>query len=40
LLNVKSIENHIKIRCHEILANPTGGKLELREGVHIRKKAE
>jgi ribosomal protein S27E len=28
------------VRCHEILATPTGGKLEMKDGVHIRKKAE
>jgi ribosomal protein S27E len=27
-------------RCNEILATPTGGKLELRDGVHIKRKAE
>jgi ribosomal protein S27E len=27
-------------RCGEVLAEPTGGKLELRDGVHIRRKAE
>jgi ribosomal protein S27E len=27
-------------RCNEILATPTGGKLEMRDGVHIRRKAE
>ena len=26
--------------CGEVLANPTGGKLEMKDGVHIRKKAE
>jgi ribosomal protein S27E len=30
----------IKFRCGEVLAEPTGGKLELRDGVHIRRKAE
>jgi ribosomal protein S27E len=27
-------------RCNEILATPTGGKLEMKDGVHIRRKAE
>ena len=27
-------------KCGEILATPTGGKLELKDGVHIRKKDE
>ena len=26
--------------CGEILATPTGGKIELKEGVHIRRKGE
>ena len=26
--------------CNEILATPTGGKLELRDGIRIRRKAE
>ena len=26
--------------CNEVLATPTGGKLELKEGVHIRRKVE
>lgn len=26
--------------CNEILATPTGGKLEFKEGVHIRRKPE
>ena len=26
--------------CGEVLATPTGGKLELKEGVHIRRKGE
>jgi len=27
-------------KCNEILATPTGGKLEMKDGVHIRRKAE
>jgi small subunit ribosomal protein S27e len=27
-------------KCNEVLATPTGGKLELKDGVKIRKKAE
>lgn len=26
--------------CGEVLATPTGGKLELKDGVHIRRKGE
>ena len=26
--------------CGEVLGTPTGGKLDLKVGVHIRKKAE
>ncbi len=27
-------------QCQEILATPTGGKLSLKEGVHVRRKGE
>ena len=27
-------------KCSEILANPTGGKIQLKEGVRIRRKGE
>jgi small subunit ribosomal protein S27e len=27
-------------KCNEVLATPTGGKLSLRPGIHIRKKGE
>ncbi len=27
-------------KCNEILATPTGGKLELREGIGIKRKGE
>ena len=27
-------------KCGDVLATPTGGKLELKDGVHIRRKAE
>ena len=27
-------------KCNDILATPTGGKLELKEGVRIKRKAE
>ena len=27
-------------KCNEVLANPTGGKIELKEGVKIRRKGE
>lgn len=27
-------------KCNEILATPTGGKLEMKVGVHIRRKGE
>jgi len=43
LLNAKS---NLKIfltklyRCNQILATPTGGKLDLKIGVHVRRKAE
>ena len=30
----------IKCKCGEILATPTVCKLELKEGVHIRRKGE
>lgn len=26
--------------CNEVLANPTGGKLKIRDGCHIRKMIE
>jgi ribosomal protein S27E len=36
----KVIQNFKNLRCNEILATPTGGKLEMKDGVHIRRKAE
>jgi len=27
-------------KCSQILATPTGGKLSLKDGVHIRRKAD
>jgi hypothetical protein len=43
LLNAKSnlYQNLIFLfRCNDILATPTGGKLELKDGVHFRRKGE
>jgi hypothetical protein len=39
LLNARSTYFSL-FRCGQILATPTGGKLALRDGVHIRRKAD